>query len=266
MTDSTTTAPAHPYQRLADELREQILKGHFEPGQVLPNGRELAAEHGLSRAPVLRAMQLLRDEGLVHLEHGCPARVKLQPEIHRLARTAIPTPCQDPGTRNPLGESEQPESHVSPTVRIRFQLAGERFAEILGIDPDAEITVREHLQRPGKHAILHTTSRLPRDLTQNTPIERTNSTPDQLYPQLEAAGHTITHYTEEVGARMPTPDELARLGTTNGIPVLTTTRITHSTTRILEVNESTMFADRFRLTYTWPNHTNHQTTEPRPHI
>ncbi|WP_231644864.1 GntR family transcriptional regulator [Sciscionella sediminilitoris] len=213
------------YQRVAARLRERIRAAQIEPGQVLPSERTLASEYEISRPTVRQAIQLLRNEGLVHVEHGRGAIASPRPRIDRLARTA-------------------PEGEFTGTwaVRVWFEPADARIAAILGIEPDMEVTVRDRVLRADRRAVVLATARLPRELTQGTALEQTGPCPG-----IEAA----TEYTEEVGARMPTAEERAALGLADGIPVLTVTRIASTGSRVLEVDELIMVADRYRLGYGW---------------
>ena len=56
------------YQQIADELRARIST--VGAGQVLPSESELSAEFGVSRVTIRRALEILRDEGLVDARQG----------------------------------------------------------------------------------------------------------------------------------------------------------------------------------------------------
>lgn len=58
------------YRSLARELRTALREGHYGDHGRLPTETELAAEHGLSRQTVRRAMQDLVSEGLVYRVRG----------------------------------------------------------------------------------------------------------------------------------------------------------------------------------------------------
>lgn len=58
------------YRQLYNRLRDRIDDGKFELGQKLPSERTLAADHGISRLTVRKALGLLKDEGYVHAHHG----------------------------------------------------------------------------------------------------------------------------------------------------------------------------------------------------
>ena len=55
---------------LADQLREQILRGELPEGTSLPNERELTEKAGLSRATVREALRILEGEGLIATRIG----------------------------------------------------------------------------------------------------------------------------------------------------------------------------------------------------
>lgn len=55
---------------LANALREQILSGQFNTGQMLPNERELVEQSGLSRGSVREAMLILETQGLISTTVG----------------------------------------------------------------------------------------------------------------------------------------------------------------------------------------------------
>ena len=52
------------------EIRRAIAMGQALPGERLPPARDLAAVLGINRNAVLRALRLLRDEGLPEFRHG----------------------------------------------------------------------------------------------------------------------------------------------------------------------------------------------------
>lgn len=89
--------PAAKYTALAAELEERIRRAGFEGGKV-PPVRELAESHGVSVVTVTRALQILRDKGLVQsLERsGCFVVPRLAPASERwgLCLHVTPGPYQ----------------------------------------------------------------------------------------------------------------------------------------------------------------------------
>ncbi|MEU6849278.1 GntR family transcriptional regulator [Actinacidiphila alni] len=72
------------YEEIADSLRARIADGEFGPGDVLPSGRDLCEQWSVSRATVIKAMDVLRGDGLVSARQGKGFRVREAP----LARPA----------------------------------------------------------------------------------------------------------------------------------------------------------------------------------
>lgn len=54
------------YVQVADWLRGQIEDGTIGPGEAIPSKKALRARFGISGQTVDRAVQILKDEGLVH--------------------------------------------------------------------------------------------------------------------------------------------------------------------------------------------------------
>lgn len=59
-----------PYKRIAATIRERIESGELPPGAQVPSATEIQQEHQVSRNTALRALRLLRDEGLITTEQG----------------------------------------------------------------------------------------------------------------------------------------------------------------------------------------------------
>ncbi|MER7577981.1 GntR family transcriptional regulator [Streptomyces sp. NPDC126514] len=62
--------PLLKYEQIADDLRTRISNGEFGPGQLLPSGRDLAEQWTVSRATVVKAYDVLRNDGLVVARQG----------------------------------------------------------------------------------------------------------------------------------------------------------------------------------------------------
>jgi GntR family transcriptional repressor for pyruvate dehydrogenase complex len=68
------------FEILAGDLRERILSGAIQPGDSLPNERELGDQTGLSRGSVREALRILEAQGLVSTKAGrYGGRVALEP-------------------------------------------------------------------------------------------------------------------------------------------------------------------------------------------
>ena len=72
--------PALLHEQVAAQIRKAISDGEAKPGDRLPPARHLAAVMGVNTNTVLRAVRLLRDEGLLELRQGHGIRVVGTPE------------------------------------------------------------------------------------------------------------------------------------------------------------------------------------------
>jgi GntR family transcriptional regulator len=62
--------PLALHEQVAAAIRRAISEGEAGPGDRLPLARDLAAVLGVNRNTVLRALHLLRDEGLLEFRRG----------------------------------------------------------------------------------------------------------------------------------------------------------------------------------------------------
>jgi len=73
-------APPQLHEQVAAEIRRAIADGEAAPGEKLPPARDLAAVLGVNTNTVLRALRLLRDEGLLEFRRGRRITVAGTPE------------------------------------------------------------------------------------------------------------------------------------------------------------------------------------------
>jgi len=72
--------PTDLYEQVAAEIRRAIADGEAKPGERLPPAKDLAAILGVNTNTVLRALRLLRDEGLLEFRRGLGISVSGTPE------------------------------------------------------------------------------------------------------------------------------------------------------------------------------------------
>ncbi len=87
--------PALLHDQVAAQIRRAIADGEALPGERLPPARDFAAVMGVNTNTVLRAMRLLRDEGLLEFRRGhgihvagTPQRGAVVARAHELVRFA----------------------------------------------------------------------------------------------------------------------------------------------------------------------------------
>ena len=64
------SGPLALHDQVAAQIRRAIAEGEAGPGERLPLARDLAAVLGVNKNTVLRALHVLRDEGLLEFRRG----------------------------------------------------------------------------------------------------------------------------------------------------------------------------------------------------
>jgi GntR family transcriptional regulator len=117
------------YRTIADDLRQRVEAGEFAAGRTLPSESELSAAYEASRVTIRKALELLRDEGLVDARQGFGWFAAVDPLRQSLGRL---------GTI----EGQLAESGVRSERRILdfgFVPAPPRVRKILGVKTVLEV-------------------------------------------------------------------------------------------------------------------------------
>jgi GntR family transcriptional regulator len=118
------------YRAIADDLRRRVEAGEFSAGRLLPSESELSEAYRASRVTVRKALEELRQEGLVDSRQGLGWFAAADPLRQTLGRL---------GTI----EAQLADSGLTPERRvIRFAVvdAPPRARQVLGVDRVLEVT------------------------------------------------------------------------------------------------------------------------------
>lgn len=243
-----------PYRQIASMLRDAISSGQLEAGERLPSEAALIEHFGVARMTVRQAVQELRSEGLVTSEHGRGVFVRPAPPIRRLASDRFARRHRARGKAAFTAETEKSgyTPHVD-NITVTREKPDSVVAERLRLIPDDEVVVRSRRYLADGRPVETATSYIPAIFAQGTKIEQTDTGPGGIYARLEEAGHSLARFTEEVGARMPTPEERRALQLPAGAPVLTVVRTAYDTNDVaVEVCDTVKVASAYLLEYDFP--------------
>lgn len=248
---SPSIDPADPravYQRIADDLRTQILSGDLDPGSPLPSEAELVRQYGSSRGPVRQAINLLRSEGLIDSHQGRGVFVRRRPSLRRLSID---------GMADGAREAQDSAAEIGGRLEVRRYApiaAPAEVAERLGLPQGARVLARSfRFIVEGRPAQL-SDSYLPYDLVKGTPVEDPENEPwpGGILAQLRSLGVEVREITEDVATRTPTPDEMQELSLRPGMPVFEVTRTIYATDRPVVTSRLVIAGDRYVLSYRIP--------------
>lgn len=198
------------YHRIAEELRARIQSGEYSTGRVLPSESELSGEFGVSRVTVRKALEMLRDEGLVDARQGFGWFVAGDTVRQPLARlSTIEDQMRDSGVR--------PERKV---LEFAFERAPRDVARALG---SAQVLRVRRINLADGEPFAIVTVWCPADLGQN--LSRADVERSPFYELLDVP---LSGATQTIGADAATPEEARLLGVPVGSPVLRCRRTTTS--------------------------------------
>jgi GntR family transcriptional regulator len=243
-----------PYRQIASMLREQIKLGHLKPGERLPSESELIEHYGVARMTVRQAIQELRGEGLVVAEHGKGVFVRSAPPVRRLASDRFARKHRERGKSAFLVEAEVSGRQASvDQIRVTKEVATPEVAERLRISPKDRVIVRARRYLADERPVEIATSYIPEKIARGTAMTQVNTGPGGIYARLEESGHALARFTEEVSARMPTPDERRALDIGAGVPVITLVRTAYDTDDVpVEVCDTVKVSHAYVLEYDFP--------------
>jgi GntR family transcriptional regulator len=244
------------YKQIADHLRVAIDREQLGPGDQLPSEAQLMAHYGVARMTARNALRLLQDEGLITAEHGRGVYVRARPPVRRLASDRFAQRHRKEGKAAFLTEADQAAAH--PGVDMIKVTTGKPPAEVanqLRLPAGGTTVIRSRRYLLDGRPVETAVSYIPVDLADGTPISDPNPGPGGIYARLEESGHVLERFTEEVSARMPTPDEARVLALAPGVPVFRLVRTAYDTDdRPVEVCDTIMASDAYLLAYELPAH------------
>jgi GntR family transcriptional regulator len=200
------------YQQIAEELRSRVLAGDFAAGRMLPSESELSAEFSASRVTVRRALEVLRDEGLVDARQGFGWFVAGDPLRQPLGRLATI-------------EEQMAESGVVSERRIlefAFERAPKFVTRVLNT-PQVLRVKRLNMADGEPFAIV--TVWCPADLGQH--LSRRDVEQSPFYELLDIP---LQGATQTIAADAATDDDAKLLQVPVGSPVLRCERVTSDAT------------------------------------
>ncbi|MFJ1845894.1 GntR family transcriptional regulator [Streptomyces sp. NPDC088146] len=216
------------HERIAADLRDQIMGGDLAPGASLPSTVHLKARFNASNATVQKALQLLKDEQLVVGRAGAAVTVR----EHR-QRTVRPASYMAPaGSGEPyrwLTEAAKSGSRAHSTL-----------LEVVEVEPPADVVEALRLSKSGTALLRRqllmvddepaelVASYYPLEIARGTVMAEHRKIPGGTPTLLAEMGYPPRLSVDRVSARVPTQDQYQALRLPGGLPVLRTLRVVYS--------------------------------------
>ncbi|MFI1509186.1 GntR family transcriptional regulator [Streptomyces sp. NPDC020597] len=252
------------HERIAADLRDDIMSGELAPGANLPTTAQLKERFGASSATVQKALRLLKEELLVVGRAG--AAVTVRAHRRRTVRPADLARPADPGAPYRwLTESAKHGSHA----RSELLEVGERrppadVRAALGLPADGAALLRSQILLVDDEPAELVESYYPLDVARGTPLAERRRIRGGAPALLTRLGHPPRLSTDRVCARVPTQHQYQALRLTGAMPVLRTLRVVRGDDgRPVEVTVMVKAGHLYELQYEFASQEPQEPQEPQ---
>ncbi|MFD4502803.1 GntR family transcriptional regulator [Streptomyces sp. NPDC058457] len=216
------------HERIAADLRDDVMSGELPPGSNLPSTAQLRTRFDASNATVQKALQLLKEEGLVVGRAG--AAVTVREHRQRTIRPAASLTPPMAGEPYPW-LSEAAECGVTARITLLEVAETRPPADVrtaLGLPKDALALLRHQLVLIDDEPAELVRSYYPLDIARGTPLADRRRIKGGTPALLAELGHPPRHSVDRVSARVPTQEQFQLLRLPSSLPVLCTLRVVHA--------------------------------------
>ncbi|MFI8852154.1 GntR family transcriptional regulator [Streptomyces sp. NPDC053499] len=216
------------HERIAADLRDEIMSGDLAPGSKLPSTAQLKTRFTASNATVQKALQLLKDERLVVGRPGAAVTVR----EHR-QRTIRPATYMAPA------QSGEPYRWLTEAAKLGGQ-ARSKLLEVGEATPPADVLAALELPEGGTALLRRqmlliddepvelVKSYYPLEIARGTAMMERRKIKGGTPTLLAELGHPPRLSADRVSARVPTQEEYTALQLPSSLPVLRTLRVVYS--------------------------------------
>lgn len=223
---------------IAHDLRERIALGEFGDVGALDSESQLGARYDVSRPTVRRALELLRDEGLVEPRHGAGWFVTGSAFQQRLAIGSFRHAAS--------AVTEAGKSIERRVVEFAYRAAPPSLARSLGLVDGRDVLYARSLRTVEGEGLDVVREWVPATLA--GPVSRDTATRPGIWETLTRHGHRIATVRQVVTAGLASAEDAELLGVTTGDALLLVRRFAlDPERRVLALSDHRYLAGRFAL-------------------
>ncbi|WP_246843105.1 GntR family transcriptional regulator [Allokutzneria sp. NRRL B-24872] len=245
----------HGYREIADEIRSLIDSGTLPPGSKVPGENEIMAQYGVAQPTARRALDTLKNAGLVVARRGSGTYVREFRPVRRVSPDRLRTTVWG-GDRSIWSATDNRRLAVSD-VRVSQESAPPHVAHVLDLAADDQVVVRRRLYAIEEQAVQLATTYYPATLVKGSAITEADTGSGGAYARLKELGQEPVHFREELRTRMPNPEETKTLQLVQGTPVIEIMRTAYTAANVpVELNEMILDSGSYMLEYKFSAHPN----------
>jgi DNA-binding GntR family transcriptional regulator len=240
------------YQRIADDLRRQILEGDLPARSRVPSRAQLSHQYGVSDRVAVEAVRVLVAEGFVQGRPGSGTYVRERPVVHRLRRGVWPANSgSTPFAEDLAAEGRRGTWRSSSETTTASPLIGDRLA----VGSGAEVVRTDYVYLDDGEPAMLAASWEPLSVTGGTAVMFPEEGPFGgcgVVERMAAIGVTVTGVVENVTARPVLDGEAHLLDVPRGAIVIVVKRIHVAERRPVETADIVVSADHYEFSYELP--------------
>lgn len=219
-------------------LKDAIVSGRLHPGCKLPGEIKLAEQYGVSRVTVRRAMEGLREAGMVERRPGLGTVVLEQPMDATVMTASVASLLPNMVKMSQTSRVRLLEfSYMRPPEAVRESLCLEARERV-----QRSVRVRLADDKPFSYLTTH----VPEHIALHYTEADLASTP--LFALLERSGVKVDHASQAISATLATHDVAAALDVSVGSPLIALTRVVYDAQgRGVEHLAALYRPDRYRI-------------------
>ncbi|MEV8020899.1 GntR family transcriptional regulator [Streptomyces sp. NPDC086554] len=227
-TDANASDRRALHERIAADVRDEIMSGELAPGARLPSTAQLKARFDASSATVQKALQLLKDEGLAVGRAGAAVTVR-EHRQRTLRPAAYMAPAGDGRPYRWLTEAvEHGASPRSTLLEVAEVVPPADVSAALGLGGGGVAVLRRQLLSIDDEPVELVASYYPVEIARGTPITERRRIRGGTPALLSGLGFPPRLSVDRVSARVPTQEQYTALLLPSSLPVLRTLRVVHS--------------------------------------
>jgi GntR family transcriptional regulator len=217
------------HERIAADLRDAIMSGDLAPGAKMPSTVRLKERFDASNATIQKALQLLKDEGLVVGRAGAAVTVR----EHR-QRTMRPAAYMAPAERGErfrwLAEAEKTGGRArSRLLEVSETVPPADVRGLLGLEDDEPAVLRSQILTIDDEPVELVASYYPVAIARGTAVAESRRIRGGTPTLLTELGFPPRLSVDRVSARIPTQEQATALRLPGNLPVLRTLRVVYTT-------------------------------------
>ena len=226
------------YHQIKQQIKEQIERGLYKPGDMLPSEKELCEALSVSRMTIKQAMDLLVNDGTIYRKKGVGTFVsesKIDQPLSKLTNF----------TTDMLNKGMHPSSK---TLNVHVLIPDEHIKNIFGFEGDEKVICLERLRMANDLPMALEEVYL--DYNRCRAIENFDLTDRSLYMALaDVCGIHVVRALQDIEISACTVKEGRLLGISPGLSIFFLKRRTYDETgAMIEYVESKYRSDRYKFT------------------